>query len=325
MLAIYRWSEPPAPGKKTVETYTRGVDLEPIEVTTRGEEFLASFANYADKLALPIVLAIGGALWGLFTSARENRRDELAKARETEFQVKKEQWTRIFDYTQQYYLRISLSIRRLAMAADGQQEDLIVYHLVTYWVHKTSLTNKGGWVFSTKDGEELVATAQALFMVQVARELQQILDQAVDHLDGPVSFPQFQERLKTEVFPEAPLARAKHGVHEWINPDKAGFEHAVNLLKMMREVMKFEWDRPFVEHWYDREPEWDGKAFEKLERAIAKGPSSDELTKLRILAVNYAIGVEEYIKGVKRRDSSWTNAKLRVVRHFRRKRLGLGN
>lgn len=322
LLAIYRWSEP---GKKITEMYTRGVDLEPIEVTTRGEEFLASFANYADKLALPLVLAIGGALWGLFTSARENRRDEMAKARETAFQVKKEQWTRIFDYTQQYYLRISLSIRRLAMAADASDQDQTAYYLTTYWLHKTSLVNKGGWVFSTKDGEELVATAQALFMLQVPKHLQQTLDQAVDHLDGPVSFPQYKERIKTELFPDAPFARARHEASDWIKTDAAGFKHALNLLKMMREVMKFEWDRPFVEHWYDREPEWIAEKFEELERAIANGPSSDELTKLRNLALNYAIGVEEYVKGVKRRDRSWKNAKLRVVRHFRRKRLGLGN
>jgi hypothetical protein len=298
LLAIYRWSESAADGKKTTETFTRGVNLEPIEVTTRWEEVGVGFASYADKLALPLVLAIGGALWGWFTSVREHRRDEQAKARETAFQVSKEQWARIFDYTQQYYLRISLSIRGLSDAVTKPQEDRIFYYFLMYWFHKTNLSNKAGWVFSNKDGEDLVGTAQAVLNVLIESKVDKlVLDELVDCLDGPVSLPQFRTCYARQVFPRGPFKQAEEAVLKWYRTDRATFDQALDLLRMMRTVMRFEWDRPFVEHWYGRKPDWNAVKFAGLQTSIAGiRPESEDLTTLKKLAKDYARGVDKYLK-----------------------------
>jgi hypothetical protein len=320
LLAIYRWSESAADGKKTTETFTRGVNLEPIEVTTRWEEFGAGFASYADKLALPLVLALGGALWGWWNKRRDDRLQASEKERERAFEVWKEQVARVFEYTQQHYLHISRSILGIQTAATkaatatvgaaaAVYRERILFHLVMLWIHLRDLRERrGGWFFSDKDGEEALFAGWVLAANRIDAKLDaKRLDQLADAIKKPVSLAKFRGYFLTTHPLHATFLAAEKQCLEWYDGaapySDAGdsFKRCMAVLNAMRMVMRFEWDRPFVASWYGRKPEMKLAEFRGLLTNLpVMAPADTEGTKARAAfeakARIYAASVEEYLR-----------------------------
>jgi hypothetical protein len=69
----------------------------------------------------------------------------------------------------------------------------------------------------------------------------------------------------------------------------------------MRKILRFEWDRPFVEYWYLKKPDFDLAEFrEKIENLPNVPPADKEnvrlLERVQKKASTYADSVEAYLK-----------------------------
>ncbi len=203
LLVIYHWSEAaaapeispkgknapaPAPAVRPSQEYVSAVALEPLDVTSRTDEFLAWVASW---LALPLIVGIGGAIWQLWAADREK-----------EFEVWKEQLGKLFEYIPRYYMPIARAsyslreavddLRAAGVAAKPGVRRRVFYYFIVYWMRMRILREKVGWFVSTKEGENLL---QAIWS-PLSRQLQQRLniqriDEISDILGKPVSLPRF--------------------------------------------------------------------------------------------------------------------------------------
>ena len=309
ILAIYRWIETDRSGGAAAQhnapdSYTRAVSLEPIEVTTHWLDVLDRLAGW---LAVPVVIALASAIWQLMIK----RHDERYKERERAFQVWKEQLARVFEYTEQHYLPISRSIRGLQeavtkqRAGDAQYRERIFYYFLMFWMHMRSLRDKkGGWFLMTKEAEDILSDANYLLWSQLEARLDdKRLDTLIALLKRPVSLAKYRDACK----PGSLLVLAETEFLDWMGGapphDDCGdsFTRCLALMELMRKVLRFEWDRPFVEYWYLKKPDFDLVQFrEKIDKLPHIPPADKEyvelLERLQKKARAYAASVHDYLK-----------------------------
>jgi hypothetical protein len=306
ILAIYRWAETDRDGGATTtgiapDSYTRAVSLEPIEVTTRWMDSRPTW------LAVPVVIALASAIWQLMIK----RHDERYKERERAFQVWKEQLARVFEYTEQHYLPISRSIRGLQeavtkeRAGDAHYRERVFYYFLMFWMHMRNLRDKkGGWFLMTKEAEDILSDANYLLWNQFETKLDdKRLDTLIGLLKRPVSLAKYREACK----PGSLLTYAETEFLAWMEGgplyDDGGdsFKRCLSLMGLMRKILRFEWDRPFVEYWYLKKPDFDLAEFrEKIENLPNVPPADKEnvrlLERVQKKASTYADSVEAYLK-----------------------------
>ncbi len=318
LLAIYHWTEitsaaagapkrprrgaPSAPGK---QTFTRAVTLEPVEVTTRLHERASAFASF---VTLPVSLAILGGLWAWLNKHRDDVRAAQDKERERDFEVWKEQLGRLFEYTQQHYLNISRSILGTATetakaAAAPPRKNRIFFHLVMLWLYLRDLRDRrGGWFFSDKGGEEVLFAGWGLAMNQIDAKLDTArLDLLVEAIKKPVSFGKFRGYFAQTHPLHTMFTDAEKQCLDWVDGAQpltdAGdsFRRCLAVLNLMRLVMRFEWDRPFVGYWYRKAPEFDFAKFRDL------------LTQLP-LETSLDVDGKRYLKGLAEKSKTYVDS-----------------
>jgi hypothetical protein len=194
---------------------------------------------------------------------REAQRQLQENEREKEFQVWKEQVARVFEYTQQHYLHITRSIRLLdeavkkARAGDAGYRERVFYHFLMFRLHMRILKDKkGGWFLMTSDAEQVLSMASFLLWNRLEANLSdERLDTVVGRLRAPLSLAKYREARKTA----NELSGAEAEFLTWMDgglpSSDAGesFSRCLSLMNLMRVVLQFEWNRPFVKYWYNEE------------------------------------------------------------------------
>jgi hypothetical protein len=285
--------------------------LEPIEVTTYWRERTGEIAGV---LALPLFLAAGGGVWGWVNKRRDDRRLAIENERERGFEVWKEQLSRVFEYTQEHYLHISRSILGIQTASvkavtDNNHRERIFFHLTMLWIHLHNLRERrGGWFLSDKDGEEMLFTGWLLAANQIDAKLDsKRLAELVDAIKKPVSLPKFRGYFVTTHPLHATFDAADKQCLDWFdgkppyNDEGDSFKRCMSVLKLIRMVIRFEWDRPFVEHWYGRKPEIDLALYEELLKNLPVIPAVDTegtaaLANFQEKATVYSASVKRYLR-----------------------------
>jgi hypothetical protein len=328
LLVIYHWSEAPAaseislkgekapaPAGRPPQEYVSAVALEPLDVTSRTDEFLAWVASW---LALPLIVGIGGAIWQLWAADREK-----------EFEVWKEQLGKLFDYIPRYYLPIARAsynlwdavadLKAAATAAKPEKRRRVFYYFIAYWMRMRALREKAGWFLSTKAGERLLQAIWSPLLTEFDRLNLQRIEEISDILGKPVSYPRFCKEFVAAPAPvagAAPPAVPPPGLNVatftdaetemlgWVEapaPDDS-FERCLSLMSMQRAVLAFEWDRPFYGYWYKDRPRIDVAEFkgylEKLPQpSAADARLNNKINQLKKVAETYAKSVKKYSTG----------------------------
>jgi hypothetical protein len=322
LLVIYHWSEAPAaatiarkgkkgstPPTRPPQEYVSAVALEPLDVTSRTDEFLAWVASW---LALPLIVGIGGAIWQLWAADRDK-----------EFEVWKEQLGKLFDYIPRYYLPIARASYNLKDAvadlkgakypAKPDKRRLVFYHLITYWMQMRVLREKAGWFLSTKAGEEILPAIWHPLLRQFNRRLNlQRIDEISDILGKPVSFPRFCKEFAAAPAlppgttpPAVPppgsnvttFTDAETELAGWVEatPPDDSFERCLSLMSMQRTVLAFEWDRPFFGYWYKGRPQINVTEFRGYLGKLPTDRSLEgKINELKKMAEAYAKSVKKY-------------------------------
>jgi hypothetical protein len=322
ILAIYRWAETGGGGDIKVkavapESYTRAVSLDPIEVTTRWLAVLEVLKRLGEWLALPVVIALAGAAWQWTIkrhdeqyAEREKHRQWLENEREKAFQVWKEQLARIFEYTQQHYLHITRSIRGLqeavtkARAGDARYRERVFYHFLMFRMHMRNLRDsKGGWFLMSMDAETVLSAAAFLLWSQFAAKLDdKRLDTVVGRLKRPVGLAKYREAC-TSGKTGNELSAAEAEYLSWMDsadPEES-FNRCLGLMDLMRMVLLFESNRPMVEYWYMKKPDFTLTQFRTILKKLPAVPAADaeNVKELEEKAGRYADSVEGYLNDVK--------------------------
>lgn len=280
-------------------------------MTTYTREMLGAIAGF---LALPVFLALGGGLWAWLNKIRDDHRLAIDKERERGFEVWKEQLARLFEYTQQHYLHIARSILGMQTASTKAKtltthRERIFFHFTMLWIHLRDLRERrGGWFFSDKAGEELLFAGWVLAANQIDAKLDlKRLDGLVDAIKKPVSLAKFRDYFATTHPLHAAFAAADQQCLDWFdgaapfNDAGDSFKRCMSVLNLMRMVMRFEWDRPFVGYWYGSKPEIDLERYRLLTEnlpilAAADTEGTAALAAFQERATVYAAAVQAYLR-----------------------------
>ena len=196
-------------------------------------------------------------------------------------------------------------------ATDSIYRERIVFHLAMLWIHPRDLRERrGGWFFSDKAGEDVLAAGWILALNQIVAKLDsKYLDQLADAIKKPVSLGKFRGYFVATHPLHAMFSTAEKECLDWFdgeaphNDNGDSFRRCMSVLKVMRIAMRFEWDRPFSKYWYARKPEMKLDEYRKLLEkenlpVMTEGDSegTKALAEFREKAEAYAASVEEYLQ-----------------------------
>lgn len=293
LLALFSWNQQPArpapngargarrkwrsdQAPVDVTLHSGAVSLQPIEITSPIHESVGTAERLLQNLALPLVVAAFAWYFQL-----------IDRTRSEQGEVWKEQLGKIFEYTQKYYLPLAANIAALERYArnpkDPADRQRTFYHLTMLWLHVRLLrSDKGGFFFSTQEGEKIVSYGWKLLSISVRNNLglantgDEKLDEIAEALGSQESLPKFRRRFAGSA-PEATLLNnAETEFLAWLDKGpKAAvpFDECLALMSIMRLVMRYEWDRPFYRYWYRESVNFDRKEYLKALQEIPKVPA----------------------------------------------------
>ncbi len=297
LLALYSWEQPTgvvdSPNKKHKSDRKRGsadqsgtspilvqhsgaVTLQPIEIMSPLHEAVGTAEHLLQNLALPIVVA--GFAW--FFQVFDRTRSERGE-------VWREQLGRIFEYTQKHYLGISTNVSALERyATDPAYRDRMFYQFAMLWIQVRQLrSEKGGWFFSTREGEIVIARGWRLFSMNVRDHLgsrkggDMRMDSVADIIKSPESISKFRSRLTAGDADAKLLTALDKDFVAWVDNAAAAtdrsFSESLALLSAIAMVLRFEWDRPFYRYWYRENPVFSRTRYQELLTKIPQEPQEE--------------------------------------------------
>lgn len=303
----YAWSAP-----NTLEKKSR-ISLGPFEIVDESRirklRFLRRTASLTKDLTLPLVLALLGYLF----QRQQNKRDEKFKQdqvdRDRHYQVWSSILPRFHQLSEKHYLPIVRSLRlvlerkpTIAALGDPDTMSQYLYELLLLLRRMAYLReDKGQIFFYSRTAESTVSLAWKVFVERVETRFGTVnRDQALQIIRPTDSYFSFQKRFADPTDPTKTRAGQLHvklrqELIDWINEGQANlkgedFGKHLGLIRIMKEAVYFEANRPFDEYWYGSKPKFSLEA----NISLPDGPN-DIIRDLKTFLKQYVDETEKYL------------------------------
>ncbi len=295
------------------------ISVGPVEISTPSRERIALFMRRAysvgKDLTLPLLLAILAYLFQKNQKELETRESNARDARETREsnarderdrrqQVWNSQLPRLHENAERHYMPMARSMRVLlsrvnALPGDPQkrtEEEMgqcLYYFLLVLRRWKHLRDKRGAVFFKDREGEKLVQLAWWVFNWHVEQTFTVSLrDRALKEIAIAEEFDAFQGKLGTS----DSLKKCREIFGDW-SARSNDFPKCMALLKLLRETLSFETNRPFDGHWYSSPAEFEVEAESNYEFPAKPEPKVKEL-KCALTA--YYDHTKQYLKEAQR-------------------------
>lgn len=217
-------------------------------------------------LGVPILVAILGAWFTWMANRRAEKTSKLASRRAEENEVRRSQFAKMQQMTQNYYTHIVGHARyavTFLRSDETDAEEKAKFHLLGLLLYNARLAEKEGGVFFTDlNAENVYRNAIDLIFEKIRKDLggeqkfrpalQKLSDTAIKRTQGATPNPDTDYSAASPRFADFQEVENSGGVTGWTLPAAKSPER--NLLICALEILKaatgYEYDEPLYEHWY---------------------------------------------------------------------------
>jgi hypothetical protein len=255
------------------------------------------------ELAVPIFLALLGALLAYLNWRREQLAKELDQKRENadkahaDLRAQAAQtWEKMLpqshEYATKYYMPLQGALKGLLDSSTTLGSELSFYYWALFERRNTHLVREaGGFYFKDRVGEELVIQSYEMYRTtmtagttdQERKADMERISRLMTKIEPQETLASFEQKRRgvyqvsgadaTETVETRTILRENFDAFKKQLADPAAAHHAgVDYLRVYEAVLAFEMNRPY-EYWYGRLDEPTKKMLTEVKKEIAKDPS----------------------------------------------------